>query len=256
MKNFCICLILAIFSCATKADELADAMKAWDTQDYRLAYQIFNKLAKTGNADAQRQLGEMYGFGEGVTEDLAEAEKWIGRSIALGNKDAVASLVTVRQRAARKAEIMHYVNTYDGAEVGFEKFACTEPEIPIVSKTQKEIKDVDAKMKTWRACYERFDNNLAAALPAGKVIPSDISNLMSVNELASAKMLMSNVYSRINANARIRALQIIAAYDTWIKRTGEYAVEYARREKDDSERRRSELEANRERLRNPQTTAR
>lgn len=255
MKFFYLFLTLIIFSSGTNADELADAMKAWDMQDYRQAHQIFTKLANNGNADAQRQLGEMYGFGEGVPEDLVQADYWIRRSIVLGNKDATISLETVKQRVIHKSEIAQYVTGYDGADVKLEKFACVEPEIPIMSKTQKEIKELDAKMKLWRACYDRFDSNLAASLPAGKAIPIAVSNLMSVNELATARQLMTKVYSRINVEAQTHALQVIATYDAWIKRTGEYSVEYARKMKDDSDRRRSELETTQERVRNAQKAA-
>jgi TPR repeat protein len=57
------------FGCGiASADELSDGIKAWERQDYAQAQQIFSKLAKAGNAEAQRQLGEMIGFGEGVPE--------------------------------------------------------------------------------------------------------------------------------------------------------------------------------------------
>lgn len=241
MKSFLSLMFFAGLSCSAVADEMADAMKAWETQNYQQAYQIFKKLADAGNPDAQRQLGEMIGFGEGVPEDAAQAEYWIKRALALGNKEAAASLETVRQRTARKPEIARYVSAYDGADLKLEKFGCVDPVIPEVSRIKKDITEVDAKMKAWRTCYDRFESNLAAFLPVGKSIPADLAALMSVDELARAKARMQAVYDSTGSTAHEHALKIIASYDQWIVRTKEFATQFAITQKADSERRQREL---------------
>jgi TPR repeat protein len=41
-----------------------------------------------GDADAQKELGDMYRSGEGVTKDINEAAKWYHKSAEQGNGDA------------------------------------------------------------------------------------------------------------------------------------------------------------------------
>jgi uncharacterized protein len=247
MKLFMPFVLMVGISCPVLADEMSDAMKAWETQNYQQAHQIFKKLAEAGNADAQRQLGEMIGFGEAVPEDAAQAEYWIKRAIALGNKEAIASLETVRQRGVRKAEIVRYTTSYDGAEIKLEKFGCVAPVIPAVSRKVEEVKELDTKMKSWRACYDKYESNLAAFLPVGKTIPTDLAALMSVAELERARTLMNSVYQSSSADAHKHALQLIAAYDEWAKRTRDYSIQFATVMKAEAENRQRQLDVAQER---------
>ena len=41
------------------------------------SYEIYKLLAEQGDVDSQYNLGQMYAYGEGVTEDDAEAVKWV-----------------------------------------------------------------------------------------------------------------------------------------------------------------------------------
>ncbi len=50
------------------------------------------KVANQGNADAQNSLGDMYYYGEGVTQNYAQAVKWLQKSANQGNADAQNSL--------------------------------------------------------------------------------------------------------------------------------------------------------------------
>jgi uncharacterized protein len=205
------------------ADELADGMKAWERQDYQQAHAIFSKLAAAGNPEAQRQLGEMIGFGDGVPEDLAKAEEWLTRAQANGSKEAAASLQTLHQRAARKADIAFYVSKYDGAELGLGRYGCVKPHFPIYSETKADIRKTAAAMSAWQACYQRFVAGLGAALPPGKAIPEDVANIMSVTEFAAAKARMEQVYTALAADAKQQATSLVAANDTWVKETEVYA---------------------------------
>jgi uncharacterized protein len=205
------------------ADELADGIKAWERQNYTEAYAIFSKLAAAGNPEAQRQLGEMVGFGDGVPEDMAKAEEWLQRAQANGSKDAAASLQTLHQRAARKGDIAFYVSKYNGAELSLQKHRCVTPNFPKYSETKSEIKKVAARMTEWQACYQRFAADLTAAMPPGKAIPEDVANIMSTSEFAAAKNRMDHVYASMAADARKQATGLIAANDAWVKETEAYA---------------------------------
>jgi uncharacterized protein len=57
------------------AGPLEDGEAAYQRGDYATAYRLELPLAQQGNADAQAMLGEMYGNGEGVPQDYAEAER-------------------------------------------------------------------------------------------------------------------------------------------------------------------------------------
>ena len=55
-------------------------------QDYTKAKQWFEKAANQGVADAQFNLGVMYGQGKGVRQDYAKAKEWVGESCDNGLK--------------------------------------------------------------------------------------------------------------------------------------------------------------------------
>lgn len=58
----------------------------------RLAAQWYFEAARQGHADAQYSLGILFLTGSGVTQDPAEATKWIERAAALGHADAAVYL--------------------------------------------------------------------------------------------------------------------------------------------------------------------
>jgi TPR repeat protein len=49
----------------------------------------YRKAAEQGDADAQVNLGILYGMGQGVPQDYAAAHMWFNLAAARGNKDAV-----------------------------------------------------------------------------------------------------------------------------------------------------------------------
>lgn len=57
-------------------------------KDSTEAVKWFRKASEQGDADAQKELGDMYRSGEGVTKDINEAAKWYHKSAEQGNGDA------------------------------------------------------------------------------------------------------------------------------------------------------------------------
>jgi hypothetical protein len=215
MKKAILVLSLLIAAAAVRADDLADGLKAWEKKDFQTALQIYTRLAEAGNPEAQFQLGEMIGYGEGRPEDPALSERWLAKAQANGHKEAAASIATMRQRATRKNDIAYYTERYDGADVSVASRKCVRPELPPVSRTRAEIKQVGAALDAWTTCYNGFVAGLSAALPAGKAIPPDVSKLMSSTEFDAARQRMDTRYTAMAADAASQAAAVSAAADAW-----------------------------------------
>jgi uncharacterized protein len=63
-----------------------------DADPQRLAAQWYFEAARQGHAEAQYSLGILFLTGSGVSQDAAEARKWIARAAAQGHVDAKAYL--------------------------------------------------------------------------------------------------------------------------------------------------------------------
>jgi hypothetical protein len=215
MKKTILLVSLLMATALVRADDLSDGLKAWEKKDFQGALQIFTRLAEAGNPEAQFQLGEMIGYGEGRPEDLALSERWLAKAQAGGHKDAAASIATMRQRATRKNDIAHYTEHYDGADVSLASRKCVRPEVPAVSRTRAEIKQVGAALDAWTTCYNGFVAGLSAALPAGKTIPPDIAKVMSSTEFDTARQRMDSRYAAMATDAASQAAAVSAAADAW-----------------------------------------
>ena len=234
--------VLLLCACAgARADELSDGIKAWEKRDFATAQTIFGKLANAGNAQAQLLLGEMYGYGEGVPEDLAMAERLLGQASAAGNKDAAESLNNVRQRATRKADIAKFADG-GAAPQSLSAFGCAMPAFPDVSTTQADIKAVTAKANDWRSCYERYGAYLAG-LPAGaKAVPADVAGLMNMVELERARTSREQALAHAAAAASEEAAAFGRASDQWYTRTQQYSQSMDKVARDESARRQREID--------------
>ncbi len=215
MKKLFVLLCLLSAGALAHADDLANGVKAWEAKDFQGALQIFTRLAEAGNPEAQFQLGEMIGYGEGRSEDLALAERWLVKAQANGHKDAATSIVTMRQRGAHKADIAFYTERYEGADVSLASRHCVRPQLPAVSRTREEIKKVSASLQAWTDCYNGFVGGLNTALPAGKAIPPDIAKLMSSTEFDTARARMDKTYAALAADASAQAAAVDAQAEAW-----------------------------------------
>lgn len=221
MKKLLLVSCVVLGAATARADELADAAKLQQNKDYAGAIALYTRLAQAGNVEAQLQLGDMYGFGEGAPENPAEATKWLKLAAASGNKDATANLQALQERAVRKQEIAFYADQYQGADVDLRALGCVAPEIPALSQTKAQIVKVDADVKAWFDCYNRFTEQLNRALPPGKMIPANVVGVMSNPELTRARMRMDAAYARISAEAQKTAADIGQRHDGWRAKTEE-----------------------------------
>jgi TPR repeat protein len=218
-----ICALGAGLACEPAlADELSQATAAWQTHDFATALQLYTKLAQQGQPEAERLLGEMYGYGDGVPEDRAVAEQWIKRAQAAGDAGAAQSLANLEARARRRDDIAFYTARYDGADVRLQKFNCVKPDVPERTETRDATRKVDRAINDWLACYKRFSDNLAAQLPVGKAIPPDLADLMSMAEISAAQKRLSDSYRAAAAEGKAQADALLAARATWVAKTSAY----------------------------------
>jgi TPR repeat protein len=92
-------LIAAQLWCASGvlAGPWEDGMAAYNRGDYVPALQVFRAMAREGNAEAQRLLGQMYRRGQGVKRSPTRAFVWLKRSAAGGDARANADLRVMSQ---------------------------------------------------------------------------------------------------------------------------------------------------------------
>ncbi len=104
IKGFVFLLFLLGHIALTSADDTyADALRSYERQEHRQALQMFDRLATSGDAEAQYMLGQMHEAGQGTLQDFVEAHKWYNLAAARGHRhaatarDAVAARMTAQQ---------------------------------------------------------------------------------------------------------------------------------------------------------------
>ena len=219
MRKLTIALVLSCLSLPAFADELADAQKLWDNKQFSAAFAAFSQLAAAGNPTAQLQLGEMYGFGEGTAEDLAQARNWLDKAVKSGHPEAANSLALVNQRAARKSDISYYMGKFDGGAARYENFGCKRPALPEVSASRVAIKEVTDSIKDWRDCYDKFAAHLNQVAAPEKTISADVLNLMNNEEFKQASRHIGETYEKISSMAQQEGTDFYKDVDNWMART-------------------------------------
>lgn len=66
-------------------------------QDYDKAFELYEKAAQQGNAEAQHNLGAMYYSGESVHQDYIKARQWLEKAANQNYADAQFSLGVIYQ---------------------------------------------------------------------------------------------------------------------------------------------------------------
>jgi hypothetical protein len=213
-------LLLALMAVPfAHADDLQDGAAALEKKSYSEALRLFSKAAAAGNADAQVRLGDLYFYGEGVAVDEKAAVSWYLKSATLNNQNAKAALARVDRRHSRQADIAYWTSEYTGDELSDGKYACIAPAIPDVSSTNPEILKVSRDYSAWRNCHNDYVDKIAALLPVGKQIPSDIEVLMTDEEIDLAVHHLANVYRKISAERSTIAAATMTRYEAWNAKT-------------------------------------
>jgi TPR repeat protein len=85
-------LLLGMAHGPTRAGPLEDGLAAYHRRDFATALRHWRPLAEQGNANAQFNLGFMYGHGAGVSQSSADAMKWYRLAADQGLVDAQFNL--------------------------------------------------------------------------------------------------------------------------------------------------------------------
>lgn len=83
---------IAVTAASARADDIDDALAAYDRKDFATALRVLLPAAEEGEQRAMNTLGLMYLNGEGVARDTDEGKKWIGRAADQGDASAQFSL--------------------------------------------------------------------------------------------------------------------------------------------------------------------
>lgn len=223
MKKLLAVMLLG-FSSLAIAGELEDAEKFLAAKAYDKAFPIFTKLAEAGNLDAQLRLGEMYWYGEGTDPDIAAATKWMRKAADRGHPAAMESLMVLKERETRAADIAYWTSGYKGEDLVSGRFNCVTPEFPAESKTKAKIKEASDNYAKWQECYNGFAANLNTVMQSGQHIPADVTKLFTPREAEQAGALLSSVYEKTVAKAQQDAQRIAGQYETWQKATEKYVT--------------------------------
>lgn len=91
-RSMLAALAFGLLSLPAAADDLSDAVAAYEAEDYATALPAFQSLAAAGDDDAMWYLGRMYDFGRGVEQSDQEAFNWYKKSADAGDRDAMWDL--------------------------------------------------------------------------------------------------------------------------------------------------------------------
>jgi TPR repeat protein len=226
MTRILSCLLLVAVCGNAAADSLSEANRLLEAKAYGEAFPVLRMLADGGNAEARFKLGQMYWYGHGLPADRAKADALFAQAAAGGNKEAADALALTRRREARSAEIARWTAGYDGADLTSGKYACAQPAIPDVSKTNDEIKATTTAFQAWSSCYNGFVADLDGPLAPAARVPADLAVLMSDAERQQALAHVSGVTQGVLDKVGASAGPLMARYDNWEKATQAFAAEH------------------------------
>jgi len=87
-------ILLSVLALSTNqcfADQTTEANLAYSMHNYSKAFSLYQELAKSGSANAEYFISEMYRDGNGVSQDNEEAVRWLRLSAIHGCTKAMAS---------------------------------------------------------------------------------------------------------------------------------------------------------------------
>src|SRR5437763_16435004 len=116
----------------------------------------------------------------------------------------------MKQRAARRAELDHWITEYDGADLASGPYRCPAPRFPAVSKVNEDIERYSAKMKAWEDCHNGRVKHLNESLPLTKLIPQDVAKLMTADEMEKATAHLKAVGDNLGEETRVAGKLVLA----------------------------------------------
>ena len=106
MRAFAVAIVavsgLALAACSQSGYRNIDTLSSVGTA---VTPETMSAEAEAGNVEAQRVLGNMYHWGEGVAQDDAKAKLWWGKAAANGDQRAQAYLDAPKNNRAVPGEL-------------------------------------------------------------------------------------------------------------------------------------------------------
>lgn len=148
---------LALAGAGLAGPALADTkagVEAWERGDYRIAVEEWRRIAATGEADAQFNLGQAYKLGRGVPVDPRQAESWYAKAAAQGHEQAEDNLGLALFQNGRARDAIPWLE---------KSVARGEPRAQYILGTML-FNGVDIK-KDWVRAYALTSRSAQAGLP-------------------------------------------------------------------------------------------
>ena len=90
--------LLLVTATVVHADPFRDGVVAYQQEKYSKALEAWLPLAESGHVLAQTLVGSMYAYGEGVTQDDAEAFKWLSLAAESNSAQAQYNLAIMYEK--------------------------------------------------------------------------------------------------------------------------------------------------------------
>lgn len=143
------------------ADVHDDLIAAIDKQDYETVRNLAQPLAENGDVEAQKVMGHLYYYGQGVPRDYNAAEKWFQKAADQGDKEAPAYLTSLKL-VREDFEACKSFGLAEGSE-GYEK--CADDR----SKMHGELVNLKNEVQQLTAQQQAAAKAAQAAAPKPKI---------------------------------------------------------------------------------------
>jgi hypothetical protein len=203
---------------------LAQAHRAFDNKNYIQAFEIYNDLANTGNAEAQAFAGEMLWYGDGIASNPDAAKTLLSKAAAQGHKKAQEFLKLFAERKNRQAELDFYTNAFDGGSLKWTATTCEGAVNKTTQSKNVEIKDI-------LDCYNNYISSIKQGLESGSYLPADINQIMRVEELEKSKQLARTVLFKQGLEAKSYVESRLSSFKQALNDINEFNRESIRRER-------------------------
>ena len=174
--------------------DFAKGVTAYDTKDYKTAFQEWEKAAENGDLAAQRNLGHLYRWGKGVERNSARAAYWYHRAAKVGFDRAQYNLAILyfRGEGVPKDEVEAMRWLEKSAKQG-NKHANI-----MLEKMQKNVAIVPSTPSTpSKSSVAKKEENKTIPLTETKlaVLPKPQKNILETKEKTPANELMAHIGS-------------------------------------------------------------
>lgn len=129
--------------------------------------------------------------------------------------ESPASLIQTQLRQQRLADIDYYVNGFQANELKLNREKCPVPEIPRASVIRSKNSETLQRINAWENCYNQFVELLQQRFEREPLVPLELANLMTDDELKRAKQRLIQTYQALAADAKRQLLPIQSEIVQW-----------------------------------------